>query len=430
MGFFRWDRAEGDLVQPWQRLSWPKTIGIGMQHIVAMFGATFLVPVLTGFPPATTLLFSGIGTLLFLTITGNRLPSYLGSSFAVIAPITAATASHGASSALGGLVAVGGLLAVVGIMVHRFGTRWIEGTMPPIVTGAVVALIGFNLAPVAKLKFATDPITAAVTLLALICSLAFFRGMLSRLAIFTSVLLGYCVALVRGQVDTSAVSHAAWFGLPDLQTPTFSAAVLPAFLPVVLVLIAENIGHVKSVAQMTGVSNDHLIGRALFSDGLATMLGGAGGGSATTTYAENIGVMAATKVYSTAAYWVAGATAVVLSLVPKVGALIATIPPGVLGGITTALYGLVGVLGVRIWVSNRVDFSAPINQLTAAVPLIIGIADFTLVAGGISFGGIALGSVAAIGVYQAMRLLSWSADRLSPSNPDAVEPHPHEVTVR
>lgn len=430
MGFPHWDRVEGDLVQPWQRLSWPKTVGVGMQHVVAMFGATFLVPVLTGFPPATTLLFSGIGTVLFLIITGNRLPSYLGSSFAVIAPITAATASHGASSALGGLVTVGGLLAAIGILVHRFGTRWIDGMLPPVVTGAIVALIGFNLAPVAKLKFASDPLTASVTLLALIISLAFFRGMLARLAIFTSVLLGYAISLARGQVNTSAIAHAAWFGLPDFHAPTFTASVLPAFLPVVLVLVAENIGHVKSVAQMTGIGNDHLIGRALFSDGLATMLGGAAGGSATTTYAENIGVMAATKVYSTAAYWVAAATAVVLSLVPKVGALIATIPPGVLGGITTALYGLVGVLGARIWVSNRVDFSAPINQLTAAVPLIIGIADFTLVVGGISFGGIALGSLAAIAIYQVMRLLSWSSERLNPSPTDAVPPRPAAIDLR
>lgn len=429
MAILRWERVDADQVQPWQRLSWPKTIGIGTQHVVAMFGATFLVPVLTGFPPSTTLLFSGIGTMLFLAITGNRLPSYLGSSFAVIAPLTAATAAHGAASALGGLVVVGALLALTGLIVHRVGTAWVEATMPPIVTGAVVALIGFNLAPIAKQKFATAPVTATVTLAALIFSLAFCRGMAARLAIFTSVVLGYCVALARGEVDTSAVGSAAWFGLPELQTPAFALSVLPAFLPVVLVLVVENIGHVKSVAQMTGAGNDHLIGRALFSDGLATMLGGAGGGSATTTYAENIGVMAATKIYSTAAYWVAGATAIVLSLVPKVGALIATIPAGVLGGVTTALYGLVGVLGIRIWVSNQVDFSAPINQLTAAVPLIIGIADFTLVVGGISLGGIALGSLAAIGVYQAMRLLSWTSHRLAPPRSRAPRTQPQPVTA-
>ncbi|MFE7421189.1 uracil-xanthine permease family protein [Rhodococcus sp. NPDC057529] len=408
MGILRWDPvASDDLVQPWQRLSWPKTIGIGMQHIVAMFGATFLVPVLTGFPPSTTLVFSGIGTLLFLIITRNQLPSYLGSSFAVIAPITAATASQGASSALGGLVAVGALLVLIGILVHAFGTAWIESVMPPVVTGAIVALIGLNLAPVAKEKFSASPLSATVTLVALIVSLAFFRGMLGRMAIFSSVILGYCVALSRGEVDTSAIGHAAWFGLPDFQSPTFSAAVLPTFLPVVLVLVAENIGHVKSVGQMTGVNYDPYIGRAIVSDGVATVLGGLGGGSATTTYAENIGVMAATKVYSTAAYWIAGVTAVLLGLMPKVGAVIATIPDGVLGGITTALYGLVGILGVRIWVSNQVDFSLPINQLTAAVPLILGVADFTLDLGNVSFGGIAVGSIAAIAIYLVMRILGW-----------------------
>ncbi|BDH58129.1 uracil-xanthine permease family protein [Tsukamurella sp. PLM1] len=396
------------VVGPGERLSWPKTLGIGVQHVVAMFGSTFLVPVLTGFPPATTLLFSGVGTLLFLLITGNRLPSYLGSSFAVIAPITAATASHGAGSALGGIVAVGVLLILVGGVVHLVGTAWIEKLMPPVVTGAIVALIGLNLAPAAKANYEKAAVTATITLVCLILSLALFKGMLGRLAIFTSVLIGYAVAAVRGEVDTAAISAASWVGLPEFSAPSFSWAVLPMFLPVVLVLVAENVGHVRSVAQMTGEDYDPVMGRALASDGLATVLAGAGGGSATTTYAENIGVMAATRVYSTAAYWVAGIAAILLGMSPKVGAAIASIPPGVLGGITTALYGLVGILGVRIWVQARVDFSLPINQLTAAVPLIIGIADFTWSLGQVTFTGIALGSVAAIVIYQGMRLLGRS----------------------
>ena len=206
-------------------------------------------------------------------------------------------------------------------------------------------------------------------------------------------------------MDTSAIAAASWIGLPEFQTPSFTLAVLPLFLPAVIALVAENIGHVKSVGQMTGTDTDPLIGRALAADGVATTLAGFGGGSATTTYAENIGVMAATRVYSTAAYWIAAVVAIVLALCPKVGAAISAIPPGVLGGATIVLYGLVGVLGVRIWLTNHVDFSQPINQMTAAIPLIIGIADFTWQAGDLTFTGIALGSIAALLIYHGMKLL-------------------------
>jgi uracil-xanthine permease len=403
--------SDDDLVvAPDERLSWPRTIGIGAQHVVAMFGATFLVPVLTGFPPATTLLFSGVGTVLFLVITGNRLPSYLGSSFSVIAPVTAAMASHGNGSALGGLVAVGVVLIVIGVTVHLVGTHWIDVTLPPVVTGAIVALIGFNLAPAAKSNFEKGPLVGLVTLVLLVATLAFFRGIVGRLAIFLAVVTGYALALILGDVDTSAIATAGWVGLPKFQTPTFTLAVLPMFLPAVIALVAENIGHVKSVGQMTDTEVDPLIGRALAADGVATTLAGFGGGSATTTYAENIGVMAATRVYSTAAYWIAAAVAIALSLCPKVGAAISAIPPGVLGGATVVLYGLVGVLGVRIWLTNDVDFSKPLNQMTAAIPLIIGIADFTWQAGDLTFTGIALGSIAALLVYHGMRLLSTARE--------------------
>jgi uracil-xanthine permease len=403
----RWKEVDGSrrgaVVAPDERLSWAQTIGIGAQHVVAMFGATFLVPVLTGFPPATTLLFSGAGTLLFLIITGNRLPSYLGSSFSVIAPVTAAVASHGAGSALGGLVAVGGILIVIGVIVHVVGTHWIELTLPPVVTGSIVALIGFNLAPAAKANFEKGPVVGLVTLLILVVTLAFFRGIIGRLTIFLAVVAGYLLALTLGEVDTSKIAAAGWVGLPEFQMPTFSLAVLPLFLPAVIALLAENIGHVKSVGQMTGTDTDPVIGRALAADGVATCLAGLGGGSATTTYAENIGVMAATRVYSTAAYWVAGAVAIALALCPKVGATISAVPPGVLGGATIVLYGLVGVLGIRIWLTNHVDFSEPVNQMTAAIPLIIGIADFTWRIGDLTFTGIALGALAALAVYHGMR---------------------------
>ncbi|KAA0118900.1 uracil-xanthine permease family protein [Mycolicibacterium sp. P9-22] len=393
---------DADVVAPDERLSWPRTLGIGAQHVVAMFGATFLVPVLTGFPPATTLLFSGVGTILFLLITGNRLPSYLGSSFAVIAPVTAAVTAQGTGSALGGLIAVGLLLILIGGVVHLIGTRWLDLALPPVVTGAIVALIGFNLAPAAKTNFEQGPLVGLVTLVLLVGALAFFKGLIGRLAIFLAVVIGYLLALALGEVDTAAIAQAAWIGLPEFHTPSFSLAVLPLFLPAVIALVAENIGHVKSVGQMTGSDLDPLMGRALAADGVATVLAGAGGGSATTTYAENIGVMAATRIYSTAAYWVAAVVAIVLSLCPKVGAAISAIPPGVLGGATIVLYGLVGVLGIRIWLTNHVDFSKPVNQMTAAIPLIIGIADFTWQAGSLTFTGISLGAIAALIVYHGM----------------------------
>ena len=401
-----------DVVAPGERLSWPRTIGLGMQHVVAMFGATFLVPLLTDFPPSTTLLFSGIGTILFLLVTRNKLPSYLGSSFAFIAPITAATASNGMGSALFGIVVIGLLLAFVGLIVQLTGAGWIDVLMPPVVSGAIVALIGFNLAPVARSNFEAAPISALITLAAVILSTVLFRGILGRLSIVIGVVIGYISAVLLGEVNFDKIQDAAWIGLPTFAFPSNPFenpglwGVLPAFIPVVLVLIAENVGHIKGVAQMTTSDVNKLTGRALFADGVATMLAGSFGGSGTTTYGENIGVMAATRVYSTAAYWVAGLFAVFLGLSPKVGAVINTIPAGVLGGVTTALYGLIGIIGVKIWLDNKVDFSRPVNQFTAATALIIGVADFTLNAGQFSFNGIALGTIAAIVIFHVMNAIA------------------------
>ena len=351
-GFFRWKLhgdgtsiAPGDVVLPGERLSWPRTIGIGAQHVVAMFGATFLVPLLTGFPPSTTLFFSAIGTLLFFLITAGRLPSYLGSSFALISPILAVSGTKelGPSFALGGIIATGATLALVGIIVHFAGVRWIDAIMPPTVTGAIVALIGLNLAPAAWNWVKTGPITAVVTIISICLITVLFKGIIGRLSILFGVLIGYIAAVIQHEVNFDAVREAAWFGLPQFQTPSFSVST---------------------------------------------------------------GVMAATRVYSTAAYLVAACCAFLLSLMPKFGALIATIPPGVLGGAGTVLYGMIGMLGVRIWVQNRVDFANPVNLNTAAIALIVAIADFTWNISGMTFGGIALGTAAAIIVYHGMRGIS------------------------
>jgi uracil-xanthine permease len=412
--------APGEVVGPGERLSWPRTIGIGLQHVVAMFGATFLVPIITGFPPSTTLFFSAIGTIGFLLITGNRLPSYLGSSFAFISPILAATASVGHSAAVGGILATGLLLVVVGVVVHFAGPRWIDVVMPPVVTGVIVALIGLNLAPAAWGNYAKAPVTATVTLVSVVLISVLFRGILGRLSILLGVLVGYVVAFLRGEIDFTDVEKADLVGLPEFTAPTFDLSVLGLFLPVVLVLVAENVGHVKSVAAMTGQDLDDRMGRALIADGVATTLAGTGGGSGTTTYAENIGVMAATRVYSTAAYWVAGIGALLLSFSPVFGEIINSVPVGVLGGVTTVLYGMIGVLGFRIWVQNQVDFADPVNLTTAAVPLVIGIANFTWVLGDLTFEGIALGTAAALVVYHGMRTIGrWrgtTAEIASPAS--------------
>lgn len=423
--FFRWklhgmgtNIGPGEVVLPKERLSWPRTIGIGAQHVVAMFGATFLVPLLTGFPPNTTLFFTAIGTILFFLITAGRLPSYLGSSFALIAPITAVSASLGASYALGGIIATGATLAVVGLIVHFAGIRWIDMVMPPIVTGAIVALIGFNLAPAAWKWVKEGPVTALITIVSILVITVLFKGILGRLSILIGVLIGYAAAVIQQEVDFTEVGKAAWFGFPEFHSPQFSLSTLGLFIPVVLVLIAENVGHVKSVSAMTGENLDGLTGRALFADGISTMLAGAGGGSGTTTYAENIGVMAATRVYSSAAYVVAACFAFALSMMPKFGAIIATIPDGVLGGAATILYGMIGMLGVRIWVQNRVDFSDPVNLNTAAVSMIVAIANFMWAPGGMKFEGIALGSGAAIAIYHGMRGIS----KLRGTNLEAASP--------
>jgi uracil-xanthine permease len=398
--------AEGDIVRPGERLSWPRTIGFGGQHVVAMFGATFLVPLLTGFPPTTTLFFSGIGTILFLLLTGNRLPSYLGSSFAFIAPIQASMKSDDMAAALFGLVVTGILLAAVGVLVTVAGTRWIEILMPPVVTGAIVALIGLNLSGVATGNYQKSPWVATITLATIIVVAVAFKGLAARLSILIGVAVGYAAAGIGGLLDFDKVGKASWVGLPDFTAPSATWSVVPMFLPVVLVLIAENVGHVRSVAHLTDdPSLNQKTGPALLADGLATTIAGVGGGSATTTYGENIGVMTATRVFSTAAYWVAAIVAILLGLSPKFGALLNTIPPGVLGGVTVALYGLIGLIGVKIWMDNQVDFSKPINQYPAAIALIIGIGDLTLKAGDMTFTGIALGTIAAIVVFHAMRLL-------------------------
>ena len=404
---------DGEVVKPDERLAWPLTIGVGVQHIAAMFGATFLVPIITGFPPSTTLFFSGIGTLIFLALTKNMAPSYLGSSFAFLAPIAAAQASGGMAVALGGVVATGVILALVGLLINAIGIGWVNWLLPPIVTGSIVMIIGLNLAGAANNNFKAAPVTAIITLAAVAIIGAVSKGFLGRISIFGGIIVGYAFAATQGDINFDGVKAAKWFALPTFTTPTFDTNAILLFLPVVLVLIAENVGHVKAVAAMTGKDLDGQMGNALLADGVATTLAGAGGGSGTTTYAENIGVMAATRIYSTAAYWVAGVGAILLSLCPKFGAVLSATPAGVLGGVGVALYGMIGVLGAKIWIENKVNFGDSTNLLIAATTLIIGIADMSWKRGDYSFGGIVNGTLVAVIGYQLLRALNKASGKVS-----------------
>ncbi len=281
----------GASVAPLERLAWPRTVGLGMQHVVAMAGATLIVPRLTGLPATTTLFFSAIGTFIFLIVNRNKLPSYLGSSFAFLAPFAAAAT---VTDALGGVVFTGGCLLVIGVIGHIAGVRWIDVLMPPVVNGAIVALIGFNLAPTAWDSVKEAKLTAVVTILVIVIVSVAFKGIIGRLSILIGVIAGYALAFFTNEISFATVGEAKWFDVPHFTAPTFDPGLLIMFVPVVLVLVAENIGHVKSIAAMTGENLDDRIGRSLAADGVATMLAGFGGGSGTTTYAghgSNAGVL-------------------------------------------------------------------------------------------------------------------------------------------
>ncbi len=403
-----------EVVAPEERLAWPQTVGLGFQHVLAMFGATFIVPVLIGFPPNTTIFFSGVGTLIFLVITIGRgqrlgLPSYLGSSFAFIAPVIAAKADGGIPAALSGICIAGAVFFVIGAAVNVWGSKWIQVLMPPVVTGAVVALIGLNLAGSAFTNYSKQPWPATTTIVVIILAMVMLRGFPGRLSILIGVVAGYLVAVAQGFIHFAPVDNASWVGLPTFIHPSFSSwRPIGLIVPVVVVLIAENTGHIKAVATMTGRNLDGSLGRGYMGDGLATILAGLNGGSGTTTYAENIGVMAATRVYSTAAYYVAAVVAIAFGMIPKFGALVSTIPAGVLGGAGTVLYGMICILGARIWVENRVNFMNPVNLIPAAIGLILGAGNYTLTFdhGDIAFSGIATGAIGCIIVYQVMNFLA------------------------
>ncbi|MBS0445649.1 MAG: pyrimidine utilization transport protein G [Proteobacteria bacterium] len=410
----------GVVVAPDERLPWPQTFALGVQHVIAMFGATVLAPLLMGFDPNLAILMSGIGTLIFFFVVGGQVPSYLGSSFAFIGVVIAATGYAGGGAhnarldvALGGIVACGAVYALIGLLVSAIGTGWIELLMPPVVTGAVVAVIGLNLAAVPIKNMAPTGFDAwmqAVTFVSVGIVAVYTRGMLQRLLILVGLIVASVIyaILTNGlglgkPIDPSAIAAAAWFGMPSFTAPVFDSKAMLLIVPVAIILVAENLGHIKAVSGMTGRPLDRYMGRAFLGDGIATMVSGASGGTGVTTYAENIGVMAATRIYSTAMFVVAALIAIVLGFSPKFGALIQAIPLAVMGGVSIVVFGLIAVAGAKIWVDNRVDFSNNANIVTAAVTLVLGTGDYTLRFGGFALGGIGTATFGAILLHALLR---------------------------
>ena len=406
-----------------------QSVVLGIQHAFAMFGATVLAPFLMGFDPNLAILMSGICTILFFFITGGRVPSYLGSSFAFIGVVIAATgyvaSGTGAVNAnlgvaAGGIMACGILYAVFGFIVMATGTQWIEKLMPPVVTGAVVMIIGLNLAPVTVKGVAGNDFNMWMSLLTVLCmgSIAVFtKGLLQRLLLLIGLLLAYLayylISNVMGYgvaIDFAPIQQAAWFGIPTFCSPVFDVNAMLIIAPIALILVAENLGHIKAVSAMTGENLDPYIGKAFIADGIATTLSGSVGAPGMTTYGENIGVMAVTRVYSTIIFVIAGVFAVFLGLSPKFGAIIHTIPIAILTGASIVVFGLITIAGAKIWIENKVDFSKNKNLMVAAVTIILGTGDFALEFGGFNLGGIGTATFAALILNWFFGLADGSAD--------------------
>ena len=412
--FPAWKLKQEGVIAPDERLPLSQTIAMGLQHVVIMFGSTVLAPLLMGLNPNIAVLMSGIGTLVFFFIVGGQVPSYLGSSFAFIGVVIAATGYSGSGPnpnigiAMSGVVACGVVYALIGLIVMKTGVKWIERLMPPVVTGAVVMVIGLNLAPVAVKGMGTTSFEhwyATAALLIIGFAAVYLRGFLQKLLMIVGILISYVVYWMLTNVlgfgkpiDFSAIQNAAWLGVPEFTAPVFDIDAIVLIVPVVVILVAENLGHIKAVNVMTHRNLDPYIGRAFFGDGIATILAGFAGGPGVTTYGENIGVMAATRVYSTLIFPVAACFAILLGFSPKFGAVIQSIPGPLLGAVSVVVFGFIAAAGARIWVESKVDLSTTRNLIVVAITLIVGTGDFSLTIVGFNLGGIGTATLAAIGL--------------------------------
>jgi putative pyrimidine permease RutG len=428
--FPRWRKVHGtaanEVVQPDEYLPLPQSVAMGAQHVVAMFGSTILAPLLMGFDPNVAILMSGVGTLIFFLFVGGRVPSYLGSSFAFIGGVIAVTGYAGSGPninigvALGAIIACGFAYTVIGAIVWWInarsgdGGKWIDTWMPPVVTGAIVAVIGLNLAPIAaKGAMGTSTFDALMALMTIVCVggiAVYTRGLMQRLLILVGLVLACVIYAIFANgfglgmpILFDGLRDAPWLGLPQFASPVFQAQAISVIVPVAIILVAENLGHIKAVTAMTGKNLDVYLGRAFVGDGVATMVSGAVGGTGVTTYAENIGVMAVTRIYSTLIFVIAALIAILLGFSPKFGAIIQMIPGPVLGGMSVVVFGLIAIAGARIWVVNKVDFSDNRNLIVAAVTLVLGAGNFSLQFGAFKLDGIGTATFGAIILYALLR---------------------------
>lgn len=364
------------------RVSVGRAIPLGVQHMMSMFGSTVLVPLLTGLHPSLAIMCSGIGTICYLLVTRNKIPSYLGSSFAFISPIIAVGATRGLDAALSGVVVAGIVFLLVAGLIKLIGTGWMNRILPPVLVASVIVVIGVGLsATAAKMALfsSTDSFQAIGTLVAAITLFAAvvfssFSGLIGTIPVLLAIVVGYVAAACFGLVDFEPVLNAAWVGLPQFHHPTFDWGAIALIAPVAVVVVIEHIGHLLVVGEVVGRDYRDMLPQSLAGDGIATVIAGFLGGTPTTTYAENIGVMSVTRVYSTQIFWYAAGFALVVGgFCPKLEALIESIPTPVMGGVSLLLFGLIASNGLRMLVSNQVDFSVNRNLMIVSVVIILGV---------------------------------------------------------
>ena len=397
-------------------------IPLSIQHIFAMFGASVLVPFVLGINPAIVLFMNGLGTLLFILITKGRAPAYLGSSFAFLAPAGIVISKWGYDYALGCFVAVGFCGCILALIIYKFGSEWINVVLPPAAMGPVVALIGLELAGTAasnaglkdEVLLPANIIVFLVTLLTAVIGSIVFRGFLSVIPILIAIIAGYVASLACGIVDFSEVAAAPLFALPNFQTPKFNMQAIAIVLPVLLVITSEHIGHQIVTSKIVGrdLLKDPGLHRSLFADNFSTMLSGFIGSVPTTTYGENIGVMAMTKVYSVYVIGGAAVLSIICSFIGKMTTLISTIPGPVIGGISFLLYGMIGASGIRILVDAQVDYGKSRNQAMTAVVFVTGLSGISVQLGSIQLTGMVLACV----VGMIMGLAFYILDKLKLTN--------------
>ncbi|NOU98183.1 uracil permease [Paenibacillus sp. LMG 31456] len=411
------------IIQVDERPSIGESIPLSLQHLFAMFGSTVLVPILFKVDPATILLMNGIGTLLYIFMTKGKIPAFLGSSFAFLSPVFIVLGSKGYSAALGGFLVVGAIFTLVALLIRAVGTRWIDIVFPPAAMGAIVSVIGLELVPTAAgmagfiapsgapAGWSPDPTAITVSIVTLLVGVigsVVFRGLLKVIPILVSIIVGYIIAASLGLVHIRETLGAAeWFKLPTFYSPTFDWVSILIIAPAALVVIAEHIGHLIVTGNMVGkdLSKDPGLSRSLMGNGVSTMLSSLVGSTPNTTYGENIGVMAISRVYSV---WVIGGAAIlaiVLSFVGKISALIQTIPTPVMGGVSLLLFGVIAASGIRMLVETKVDYSKPVNLILTTVVLVIGLSGATLKWGHFELKGMALATISAILLSLFFKLL-------------------------